>query len=135
MSIRRKLFFSFSSALVFVLGQLLVTQHYLDRMAGAVVNLDHAVTVSQAGSLALEALGGAGKAFKDAVQGVLSGDGTQVMQCCFIVYNLFVLEASLRSRVVIGCGLTPVKILFRLRLQKFIPCVWPQPLVRVQPTV
>ena len=74
MSIRRKLFFSFSSALVFVLGQLLVTQHYLDRMAGAVVHLDHAVTVSQAGSLALEALGGAGKSFKDAVAAEQPGE-------------------------------------------------------------
>jgi hypothetical protein len=37
--------------------------------------------------------------------------------------------------VVIGCGLTPVKILFRLRLQNIIPGVIPQPLVRVVPTV
>ena len=34
--------------------------------------------------------------------------------------------------VVIGRGPTPVKILFRLRLQKFVPGVVPQPLVRVE---
>ena len=38
-------------------------------------------------------------------------------------------------RVVIGYGLTPVKILFRLWLQKFVPGVIPQPLVRVLTTV
>jgi hypothetical protein len=39
-----------------------------------------------------------------------------------------------RPAVVIGRGLTPVKIIIRLRLQKFVPGVSPQPLVRVLPT-
>ncbi len=30
-------------------------------------------------------------------------------------------ESESEERVVIGCGLTPVKILFRLRLQKIYP--------------
>ena len=46
------------------------------------------------------------------------------------IYRVF--SASTLVVVVIGCGLTPVKILFRLRLQKFIPGVIPQPLVRVE---
>ncbi len=36
-----------------------------------------------------------------------------------------------KVQVVIGRGLTPVKILFRLRLQKFVPCIIVQPFVRV----
>ncbi len=36
------------------------------------------------------------------------------------------------ARVVIGRGPTPVKILFRLWLQKFVPGVVPQPLARVE---
>ncbi len=36
------------------------------------------------------------------------------------------------ERVVIGRGPTPVKILFRLWLQKFVPGVVPQPLARVE---
>jgi hypothetical protein len=43
--------------------------------------------------------------------------------------------AGLLRKVVIGCGLTPVKILFRLRLQKFVPGVVPQPLARVEAMV
>ena len=39
------------------------------------------------------------------------------------------------AAVVIGCGLTAVKIFIRLRLQKFVPTVRPQPLVRVQARV
>jgi hypothetical protein len=37
--------------------------------------------------------------------------------------------------VVIGRGLTPVKILYCLWLQKFVPCISPQPLVRILTTV
>ena len=37
--------------------------------------------------------------------------------------------------VVIGRGPTPVNIFMRLRLQKFVPGVVPQPLVRVMTTV
>ncbi len=38
-------------------------------------------------------------------------------------------------QVVIGYGLTPVKSFMRLWLQKFVPGVSPQPLVRVLTTV
>ena len=39
--------------------------------------------------------------------------------------------APLELIVVIGCGHTAVKIFIRLRLQKFVSPIYPQPLVRV----
>jgi hypothetical protein len=41
----------------------------------------------------------------------------------------------LTATVVIGRGLTPVKSLFRLQLQKFVPGIIPQPLARILTTV
>ena len=43
--------------------------------------------------------------------------------------------ARRRRRVVIGRGLTAVKIFMRLRLQKFVSPVYPRPLARVMTTV
>jgi hypothetical protein len=48
------------------------------------------------------------------------------------VYDLLDCLSGASRLVVIGRGPTPVKILFRLRLQKFVPGVVPQPLVRVE---
>ncbi len=49
------------------------------------------------------------------------------------------MEAEIREdgsgEVVLGRGPTPVKKFMRLRLQKFVPSVSPQPLVRVMITV
>ena len=41
-------------------------------------------------------------------------------------------DAREERSVVIGCGLTAVKIFIRLRLQKFVSPISPQPLVRVE---
>jgi hypothetical protein len=40
-------------------------------------------------------------------------------------------RVCVHMKVIIGCGPTPVKFFMRLRLQKLVPCVSPQPRVRV----
>ncbi|MFO1030535.1 MAG: methyl-accepting chemotaxis protein [Planctomycetota bacterium] len=65
MTIRRKLFLAFTAALVFVLGQMLVTQHYVSRMVDAIEVLDQAVSVSQAGTAASEAVEAGRKGLKE----------------------------------------------------------------------
>ena len=66
MTIRRKLFLAFTSALAFLLVQTLISRHYQARMTAAVEELDHAVSVSQAGTVAADTMAAARQALKAA---------------------------------------------------------------------
>ena len=56
MKLRTKLFVALAAALVFQLVQVLVTEHYIRRMAGAAERIDEAVTASECGRAAIDAL-------------------------------------------------------------------------------
>ncbi len=60
---------------------------------------------------------------------VASVCGLLLLPCCPLI--LLLRNRYRKLPVVIGRGLTPVNFLIRLWLQNFVPCVSPQPLVRV----
>lgn len=65
LSIRRKLLMAFAGTLLFLLVQLLVTQHSIDRMGAASARVDETVTMSEACVQAIESAAAAAKLLRD----------------------------------------------------------------------